>query len=264
MNANRVVGDFHIHTTASDGQLPLPEVIRLARGADLEAIAITDHDRLHPALPEPVTYREELTVVRGIELKVVRESGDHIDLLGYGVRQTERLRRLIQRLQDDREQRADRMLARLEEQLDIQLDPDVAPGIGRPHVARAVADHPDTRLTVQEVFDQLIGNGRPCHVPRKVPSCAEGIDILGTAADLVAVAHPLRYSDVEGALSVASSVGAVERWYPYESSVDLGRIDEYIDRNGLIATGGSDAHGEEVGITGLDVDACAAVLSVVG
>lgn len=38
------MADLHTHTTASDGQYAPTELVRMAKGQGLEAIAITDHD----------------------------------------------------------------------------------------------------------------------------------------------------------------------------------------------------------------------------
>ena len=38
--------DLHSHSTASDGTDPPAEVMRRARGAGLDVIALTDHDTL--------------------------------------------------------------------------------------------------------------------------------------------------------------------------------------------------------------------------
>lgn len=247
-----VVADLHVHTTASDGRLSLPEVCRRARQAGLAAIAITDHDRVHPDLGQPISTRDGLTIIRGLEMKVTRQNGDHIDLLAYGVETTDGLDALIEGLQRDRRKRARRIVARICDHLEIDLDIEITDGIGRPHIARAVAEHPDTAMSVQDVFDELIGNGRPCHVSRDVPDGTDAIPILQEVAPIVAVAHPLRYEDVDGALEVAATLGAVERWYPYDHDPDESPVTEAIETHDLVATGGSDAHDGNVGVTGLD------------
>ena len=39
--------DFHLHTTASDGQYTPAEIVYLAHKLGIEKIAITDHDTLN-------------------------------------------------------------------------------------------------------------------------------------------------------------------------------------------------------------------------
>jgi predicted metal-dependent phosphoesterase TrpH len=65
-----VIADLHVHTTNSDGGLELSELPSAARRAGLEAVAVTDHDRIHPDLDGPVTAMGGVTVVHGIELRV--------------------------------------------------------------------------------------------------------------------------------------------------------------------------------------------------
>lgn len=259
-----VVADLHIHTSVSDGLCTLEEVCDLARAEGLSAIAITDHDRIHPDLAHPIETRDGLTVIRGIEVKVEHATGDHVDLLAYGIQRTDALCSLTDRLQEDRIVRARRITNSIENHLGITLDLPIVQGIGRPHIARALADHPETDLTVQDVFDELIGDGRPCHVSREIPEAGTVIEILEASAAIVAVAHPLRYSSLENVLSIAVELGAVERWYPYDHAADQTPVVEVIEEHGLLATGGSDAHDGSVGAAGLDEEAFAPIQDALG
>mgnify|MGYP000459968079 CR=1 FL=1 len=72
-----VVADLHVHTPNSDGTLTLDRVPTVARAAGLEAVAITDHDRTHPDLDAPVSTRDGVDVIHGIELRV--EAGPDAD-----------------------------------------------------------------------------------------------------------------------------------------------------------------------------------------
>lgn len=252
-----VVADLHVHTQNSDGALALDAVPAAAHRAGLSAVAITDHDRIHPGLDAPVCERDGLDLIHGIELRV--EADQRLDLLGYGVDPTAALEDEIERLQQDRVDRGAKIIRKLESRLDIDLELDPQPGIGRPHIARAVAGHPETAFDVQEVFDELIGDGRPCYVARELPSFAEGRRLLGEACRIVGLAHPFRYADPAGAIELASGLDAIERWYPYEQEVDPSAIEGAIAEYGLLATGGSDTHTGEVGATGMPAGAYAAV-----
>lgn len=245
-----VVADLHIHTTNSDGSLDLPAIPKIARRAGLQAVAITDHDRLHPGLTDPITHRGGVDVIHGIELKV--HADERIDLLGYAVDPTPALRTELDRIQRDRIERGAAIIDRVEAHLEVDLNLTAREGLGRPHIARAIADHPGTDYDYQGAFDHLIGDGRPCHVPRDIPSFARGHDLLAGSSAVVALAHPLRYDDPAAAIARASDLDAIERWYPYDRTVDLTPVDNALDTHDLLATGGSDAHDDRLGLTGLD------------
>lgn len=252
-----VAADLHVHTQNSDGALALEDVPAAARRADVTAVAITDHDRIHPDVAAPVCERDGVELIHGIELRV--DAGQRLDLLGYGVEPTAELRDEITRLQQDRIERGVEIIRRLESRLDIAIDLDPRPGLGRPHIAQAVASHPETDFDVQGVFDELIGDGRPCYVARDVPSFARGRRLLDAACRLIGLAHPLRYDDPIAAIELAGELDAIERWYPYDRDVDSGVIEEAIDEHGLLATGGSDTHTTDIGGTGMPASAYAAV-----
>ena len=255
-----IVADLHVHTTRSDGSLTLDALPSAAAEAGVEVVAVTDHDRVQPALDGPVTTRDGVTVVHGIELRV--DAGDQrLDLLGYGVEPTDALRAECARIQRDRRERGRAIIDCVEDRLGRSLPVEPRAGLGRPHIARAVAAV--SEYTVQGVFDDLIGDGCPCYVPRTVPDFERGRELLADACGLVGLAHPFRYPDTDAALARCADVDAVERWYPYDRPADTARLDEVIDRYDLVPTGGSDAHDDRLGVAGLDGTAWARVRDAV-
>lgn len=252
-----VVADLHVHTTQSDGTLTLETIPAAARAAGVETVAVTDHDRIHPDIDEPVTAMDGIQIIHGIELRVETET-QRLDLLGYGVRETEALSAIIEDLQADRIERARDIATCVERELDVSLDLSVHRGIGRPHIARAIdaADHP---YTYADAFAELIGDDGPCYVSRDIPDFATGRRVLAEACDLVGLAHPLRYDNPGRALEYCESLDAVELWYPYSRDVDLSPVEAAIETHDLIPTGGSDAHGDKLGRAGLNADAFEAV-----
>ena len=246
-----VVADLHVHTTNSDGTLTLETLPAAAEAADVSAVAVTDHDRLHPWLSTPVATIGGITVVHGIELRV--DAGERrVDLLGYGAERTPALESLIERLQTDREERGRNIIERVESRLDVELPVEPRAGLGRHHIARAIASV--SEYGYGEAFEELIGDGRPCYVPREIPPFDDGVDVLRDACGLVSLAHPYRYDDPAAALELCSELDAVERFYPYDREVDLRVIERAIERYGLLVTGGSDAHDERLGVAGLELD----------
>lgn len=245
-----VVADLHVHTRNSDGTLTLDEVPMQAATAGLDAVAITDHDRIHPDLDAPVTVVDGVEIIHGIELRVETDT-QRLDLLGYGVEQTDQLVSLVDSLQENRIERAREIVDCVESQLGVELDLTLAPGVGRPHIARAVADS-EHEYGYQDAFDHLIESGGPCYVSRDIPDFELGRKTLDEACALVGLAHPLRYDDPAAALDHATALDAVELRYPYGRAVDLDIVHEAIRSADLLPTGGSDAHETDLGIAGLD------------
>lgn len=253
-----VFADLHVHTDVSDGTLSLADVPSAARRSEVDVVGITDHDRVHPDLSVPVTERDGIVIVSGIELRVETPE-QRVDLLGYGVTPTKSLVAELDRIQRDRIRRGRAITECVEDRLGISLDVDLVAGVGRPHVARAVVDHPDTsQERVGAVFDELIGEDEPCFESRNIPAIETAIPLLRDASSLVGLAHPFRYPDPEAALALCDRLDAVETAYPYDGSrghptggENDTLLQEVVEANELLETGGSDAHGHELGAAGL-------------
>lgn len=252
------IADLHVHTTNSDGTMCLHEVPEAAHRADIETVAITDHERLDPDLETPTDERDGIEMIHGIELRVESDAGQ-VDLLGYGVRPTGTLEDELDRLQEDRVERGRAIIECVEDRFECDLAVEPAEGIGRPHIARAIADS-EIDYDYKGAFEEVIGSGCPCFVARNLPAFERGAALLADACGVVSLAHPLRYGDPESALALTDSphVTGVERYYDYGRPVDPTPIERAIERNELLLTGGSDAHDDVLGRAGLDREAFAA------
>jgi len=252
-----VHADLHVHTDNSDGTLSLEALPDAARRSGVAVVAVTDHDRLHPGFAAPVVERARITLIHGIELRV-QAPEQRVDLLGYGVEPTPALRSEVERLQANRRERGRAIVECLEDDLGVSLDVEITEGLGRPHIARAVVAHPETEYDAMDaVFAELIGDDEACFVAREVPDFDRGRRLLEDASAFVGLAHPLRYPDPLAALDLCSDLDAVERYYPYGDPSVPGEtdphaaVDRAIEAHDLLATGGSDAHGEDLGAAGL-------------
>lgn len=79
MGNNNKIADLHTHTTASDGNTPPIELVKMARENGLFAVAITDHDTLQgikDVLNEDNDYGIEL--IPGVEVSVSFEPIMHV------------------------------------------------------------------------------------------------------------------------------------------------------------------------------------------
>jgi len=247
--SSSIVADLHSHTTASDGTLTIEEIPTAAKEVGVNWVAVTDHDRIHSGLDDPITTIDGINVIRGIELRVQTDT-QRIDLLGYHVEPTEELTSEIARLQENRINRARKIIACVEAEIGYSLDVEPSSGIGRPHIATAI-DESNAAYDYTEAFGELIGNECDCYFSREITDVDEGIRLLKDACSVVGLAHPLRYDDPEAALKITDKLDAVERYYPYGTEVDTSIVDRAIERNDLLVTGGSDAHNKRLGKAGL-------------
>lgn len=76
-------GDFHVHSTCSDGSYTPRQVVDLAKKRDVDIISLTDHN-ITSGIDEAITAGEELgvRVIPGVELST-RYNNSRVHVLGY-------------------------------------------------------------------------------------------------------------------------------------------------------------------------------------
>lgn len=187
--------DLHLHTTASDGLLTPARMVREARLAGMNIIAITDHDTVsgvREALDAGV--REGVRVLPGLELSVGGE--EEIHLLAYGVRpEHPGLLALLEGLLVRRQARMEEMLRRLEA-LGMPVPREEAcapdsPFMGRMNLARAMTAR-GYCASPAEAFSRWLNAGRPAYVPKEPIGVPEGVRRLRALGAVVCLAHPGR------------------------------------------------------------------------
>lgn len=242
--------DLHMHTTASDGDFSPREIVRKAKAANLQTIAITDHDTLG-GVDEAVSEGEKLgiQVIPGTELST-KAGKTSVDILGYGVSESAQLSETLARMREGREDRAKRIVAKFNElgmSLAMNDVRQFAGGgvIARPHIAKAVVEKgyvPD----VQSVFDNYLADGKPCALPKVVLSPQEGIDLIHEAGGKAVLAHPIHLhdDDLVRRLLEENDFDGLEVWHREQNEQDNRRYFELAESFNLIMTGGSDFHND--------------------
>jgi predicted metal-dependent phosphoesterase TrpH len=245
--------DLHMHSTASDGELPPEAVVGRAAAAGVAAMALTDHDTL-AGVPAAIAAGERagIRVVGGCEFSVAAPWGE-MHVLGYFLPPgTKLLEDFLLRCRLDRERRGRAMVERLH-RLGIQVnDADVlaeAEGgaVGRPHVARALLRR-GLVGSVNEAFDRFLGRGRPAYVEKSLPTFVQVAELVHQVGGVVSAAH-LKDRGTRSLLTHFKQLGldAVETRHPSHDPDVRARLTEFALDLGLHRTGGSDWHGDPVG-----------------
>ncbi len=260
--------DLHLHTRYSDGSWTPLELVTRARQLGLAAIAITDHDTLD-GIPEALNAAgsapppgapsgrpggpslPDIEILPGVEI-TCRVDAMEVHMLGYLPGDSWRspaLRAVLDHSRRVREKRIGEIVGRLN-QLGVPLTEQEVFAcsdcgtIGRPHVAMAltrrgfVASH-------EEAFERFLKAGKPAYVERYRMTAAEAIGHIRRAGGVAALAHPgLNRVDDRIAELVEQGMAGLEVWHSRHSAAQTEHYRKLAERLGLIATGGSDCHGD--------------------
>ena len=179
-------GDFHAHSTRSDGKLTPSALVDLAASRGVRVLALTDHDTLD-GLDEAIAAAARhpgFTLIPGVELSC-DVPGTEVHMLGLCIdRHDERLRSALQRFRRGRIERATRMveaLAALGAPIEWSRVQEIAgeASVGRPHVAQALLERGHVQ-TFEEAFDRYLGRNGPAYFERERLAPSEAIDRKST------------------------------------------------------------------------------------
>ena len=247
--------DLHTHSTFSDGSEIPAVLVEEAVGAELTAVALTDHDTVAGLKDFQLAARAfpRLEAVNGVEISTSYGQCElHITGLFIAPDNAELLD-FLAGLRRERMERARLMSARLASlgyPVDIPgLDGDGTKPIGRPHFARAIAEN-YRFASIADVFNVLLKRGCPGYVARRLPPPEAAIDAIHRAGGCAVWAHPIsgprsEHSWVNRMCGKLAAMGldGVEAWYTTFSPQQTNIVRIAADRNGLLCAGGSDYHG---------------------
>ena len=248
--------DLHVHSSASDGTDPPAEVMRRAGRAGLDVVALTDHDTV-TGHAEARAAAGPVILLPGMELSG-RLDGRSLHLLAYlfDADQPE-LSAELTRIRDDRVLRARAMVDKLAGLgVDVSWEQVAAIAgqavVGRPHIARAMADSGAIASPREAFTRDWIADGGRAYVGRYALDPVRAIGLVGAAGGVTVLAHPragrdTRVTDEQITRLAAVGLAGLEVFHPDQSEAERARLIAVAHDLDLVATGGSDDHGSLTG-----------------
>ena len=254
----KALADLHVHSDRSDGLYSPQELVESAERMGLGGIALTDHDTLdglRDFMDAPTST--DLQRVPGVEISTEYQ-GFNLHMLGYFVPLEESPVDI--RLRTTRESRNTRFPKIVEKlrNIGIQIDDDEIREIlkkvdspGRPHLARILIEKGVVK-DIEEAFTKYLASGKPAYVARSKMDSVYAINLIRESGAVPVLAHPLLIKEVnlKQLLQHLKSQGleGIEVDYGYRRPEDMNQVEgvrKIANELGLIATGGSDFHGDD-------------------
>lgn len=247
--------DLHNHSQASDGALTPTELVRRAHAAGVQTLALTDHDSTD-GLAEAATEaaRLGLQLVTGVEISCLWQRRT-IHVVGLDIDPAHpQLRAGLALLQSERQQRAERIAARLGKLgLRDALPRAQAAGGGqltRTHFARLLVEDGIAK-DLKQAFKRYMVQGKLGYVAAQWVPMDTAITWIHAAGGRAVLAHPMRYS-LSGAwrerLFAAFSECGGDAAEISTANPDLNErqlVTRLCQAHGLMGSAGSDFHSPE-------------------
>ncbi len=250
--------DLHTHSSVSDGTETPAELLRSARTAGLDVVALTDHDTTDGWAAARDARPAGLTVVPGMELSCRWFPEDQppisVHLLAYLFDpDSPALSAERARLREERLSRGERIVDALAADgypvVWAEIVEASAGGVvGRPHVARALV-RAGVVESVDAAFATLLNHRSPYYVTKADTDVREGISLVRASGGVPVFAHGLATKrgrvvgdDAVAAMAEAGLLG-LEVDHPDHSDQERQHLRDLAADLGLIVTGSSDYHG---------------------
>lgn len=243
--------DLHVHTYFSDGLHSPTVVVNNAIERSLDGIAITDHDTVL-GIEEAISYSntiDEFNVIPGIEFSCIHNNTE-VHILGYFINyKDERIVFASNELRKHRVVRVEKIIKKLNnlninisiEKIKEKNDNDF---VGRVAVARELVNEGYVS-TIQEAFYKYLNPGKVAYVERYKLSIVDAISLIKAVGGITVLAHPGLLKD-KSLIKVCIDKGieGIECIHSKHTSKQSEYFKKLASYNNLIATGGSDCHGE--------------------
>ncbi len=244
-------GDFHTHSTASDGILSPTELVNLAASGGVRYHALTDHDSTEGIAEARAASAKHdgHTLIPGVEMGTDIE-GAEVHMLGlYLDPADDELQKILAELREGRLGRGRGIVEKLRG-MGIMIEWDRVQAIagdasvGRPHVAQALVEAGYVSQ-ISEAFDKWIGRNGPAYVERDKMTPAESVQCIVARGGMACMAHPADLDGLDGILKELKAAGmaAMEVYYKNYPPDTIARLRQSAEKYDLIPLGGSDYHG---------------------
>jgi predicted metal-dependent phosphoesterase TrpH len=244
-------GDFHTHSTASDGILAPARLVDLVVSQGVRYHALTDHDSTEGIAEarEAAKKHADYSLIPGVEMGTDIE-GAEVHMLGlYLSPEDDALQKMLKSLRDGRVGRGRGIVEKLrgmgimvEWERVQQIAGDAS--VGRPHIAQALVEAGYVPK-VADAFDRWIGRNGPAYVEREKMTPAESVRCIVERGGLACLAHPADLQDLDALLVELKAAGmaAMEVFYKDYPPGTVERLRQTAERFELLPLGGSDYHG---------------------
>ena len=246
--------DLHTHSNKSDGTDTPTELIQNAIKANLDVVALTDHDSISGWDEAALAAEGQIELIKGVEMST-EYKGVSIHLVGYNIdpNNTDLLAE-FEKLLNERDNRTPQIIKNLNKlgigisAADVARQSTNAVAAGRPHIADALVEL-GVVSNRKEAFDLYLAEGKPGYADRYSTEIFRALELIANAGGKSVIAHPWSKSSVDVVTPemlrqlVAAGLNGIEADHNDHSPAQRAALKAIAKELGVVYTGSSDYHG---------------------
>ena len=247
--------DLHLHSNCSDGSDSVQELAQRIVSANLEIVALTDHDTVAGISEMRACLPQNIKFIPGIEL-TSRAKGIKCHILGFNIDENNpKLLELIEKGKILRKIKLETRIKYLKDVWGIEFPKEdldwlyARKSVVKTHVANKLVEHEYAKDNIEAMKKYLNG----CKTGNSRFDGEEAIETIKIAGGIPVWAHPLGGEGEEHLkkdeflpkleVMIDCGIQGLECFYSRYSNEEIAFLRECANKNGLFITGGSDYHG---------------------
>lgn len=247
-----MAADMHCHTKLSDGSASVDEMIALAKGSGLTAVALTDHDTFSGVpLAQSLGEKEGIEVIPGAEISCFDNKRHRlVHILCYYCDRPEAFDGIFANIAESRKKEVTLALEKIMKYYPITPEMVMRRAQGsvtlfKQHIMQTLLDMGYTDRIYGELYQKLFGYKTGiARTNIEYPDVFEILEKIHSAGGIAVLAHPSVYNSIDLLPELAEKgLDGVEFNFPRRKEGEDKILAEIAERYDLIKTGGTDFHG---------------------
>ena len=240
--------DLHSHSIFSDGKKTIEELVNFAKERNVDIFALTDHDTVLGDLEVDEYNKDKLTIIKGVELSC-EYKGEIVHIVGLFKNNIvpEYMKELSIKLEDQRRDRAIKMLNGIKEKYNAKIDIDSFIRENRIVTRKNIFNHieKNNKNFTHDEIKIMAGRKSLAYIPSFKFDVMEAINLLHNNNAISIFAHPclIENKDVLAELLTFPFDG-IEAKYANPAN-DYEYFKKVAEERGLLISAGSDYHGDK-------------------
>lgn len=244
--------DLHIHSSYSDGEYDINELIKILKEKNIKVFSITDHDNINSVRELKKLKLKGIKYISGVEISsYYKKMGIHI--LGYYIDgDIKPLKRLLNKINLRRKKRMKEILKKIKVRNNIILKNDEIDellstnNIGKKNLAKILMKN-NLGSNYLEIRDNYLTN---LHCKTSYRANIKSVcKVIKASGGIPILAHPKEYElrfgiKIENIIKdlIKCGIMGIEVYHSIHSNEDIKRYLDIANKYNLIISGGSDYH----------------------